>query len=87
MGEQVRLAVGRWLDVWRLWQDGMGGWTGRSGGMWWPDGKERGGQDRADGRGQTGGGGGARQDFVGAGRDGRVSEWEGCRGRQGRVSE
>jgi hypothetical protein len=46
----VRLAVGRWPDVWR---DGMGGRTGRLGGMWWPDGKVRGGEGRG-GEGKTG---------------------------------
>jgi hypothetical protein len=32
-------------------------------------------------------GGSAERGFVGAGRDGRMSEWEGRRGPQGRVPE
>jgi hypothetical protein len=57
MGEQVRLAVGRWPDVWR---DEMGGRTVRSGGMWWPDGKGRGkeGKTGSTGGARRGGGGG-----------------------------
>jgi hypothetical protein len=55
LGEQVRLAIGRWPDGW---QDEMGGRTGRSGGMWWLDGKGRGGEGRAR---RGGGGGGGRR--------------------------
>jgi hypothetical protein len=52
-------------------------------GMWWPDGKRRGGQDKAN----LMGWGECRIGICGGRTGWRVSEREGRRGRQGRVSE
>jgi hypothetical protein len=51
-----------------------GGVDGEVGGMWWPDMKGKGGQDRANGRGQTGRGGWARRERGVA----RPEEGRGC---------